>query len=236
MRRIIFDALKKWKENPHRLPLLISRARQVGKTYILREFASACYPSVVYINLETNRRAADCFSENISPRMLLSYLEAVTGQKVIPGKNLLILDEIQSTERALTSLKYFAEEAPENSMWQQPAACWEWRSTGKFSFPVGKVETFQMFPLNFEEFLWARGKEMLVDAIRKAYEDREPLPTALHEEAIRLYREYLVIGGMPSVINAFLANHSFWIFPRYSRRSWTITQRRWSNMLLHRKP
>lgn len=214
MRRIIFDALKKWKENPHRLPLLISGARQVGKTYILREFASACYPSVVYINLETNRRAADCFSENISPRMLLPYLEAVTGQKVIPGKTLLILDEIQSTERALTSLKYFAEEAPEFHVAAAGSLLGVALNRKKFSFPVGKVETLQMFPLNFEEFLWARGKELLAAAIRKAYEDREPLPTALHEEAIRLYREYLVIGGMPSVINAFLANHSFLDIPQ----------------------
>lgn len=209
MQRKVFSALKKWKESSRRLPLLISGARQVGKTYILKEFAAACYESVVYINLETNLRAAECFAGDISPKMLLPYLEVVTGQKIIPGKTLLILDEIQSTERALTALKYFAEEAPDIHVTAAGSLLGVALNRKQYSFPVGKVDTLQMFPLDFEEFLWARGKKLLAQSIREAYKKMEPLPLALHQDAVRLYREYLVIGGMPAVVQNFLQSRSF---------------------------
>lgn len=213
MRRKAFSILKKWKDNAHRMPLLVSGARRVGKTYILKEFATTCYDSMVYINLETNIRAAECFLGDISPRVLLPYLEAVIGQKVVPGKTLLILDEIQASERALTSLKYFAEEAPEIHVAAAGSLLGVALNRKQYSFPVGKVEKLQMFPLDFEEFLWARGREMLTEQIHQAYRKQEPLPLALHQEAVRLYREYLVIGGMPAVVKTFLEQASFLDLP-----------------------
>lgn len=174
MERKIIEELKGWKDSPRRLPLLVSGARQVGKTYILREFGAECFESVVYINLETNRRAADCFEENLSPRQVLPYLEAVTGQRVIPGKTLLILDEIQSAERALTSLKYFAEEAPEFHVAAAGSLLGVALNRNRYSFPVGKVETLQLFPMDFEEFLWARERKQLAQTIRRNYEKWSP--------------------------------------------------------------
>lgn len=214
MKRKIEEALLAWKKKENRLPLLVNGARQVGKTYSLREFGRKAYESVVYINLETNRRAAACFEEDLSPYKLLPYLEAVMGQRILPGKTLLLLDEIQSAERALTSLKYFAEEAPEYHIAAAGSLLGVALNRKKYSFPVGKVETLPLFPLDFEEFLWARGKESLAELIRQAYGRMEPLPAGLHQEAIKLYREYLVIGGMPAAINAFLASGSFLEVPQ----------------------
>lgn len=132
---------------------------------------------------------------------------------MVPGKTLLILDEIQASERALTSLKYFAEEAPEIHVAAAGSLLGVALNRKQYSFPVGKVEKLQMFPLDFEEFLWARGREMLTEQIHQAYRKQEPLPLALHQEAVRLYREYLVIGGMPAVVKTFLEQASFLDLP-----------------------
>ena len=121
---------------------------------------------------------------------------------------MIILDEIQSCERALTSLKYFCEETPEYHIVAAGSLLGVAINRQRYSFPVGKVETITLYPLDFEEFLWARGREALCEEIHRAYETMEPLPEALHQEAIELYREYLLIGGMPACINAFLNSGS----------------------------
>lgn len=210
MKRKIEDRLLTWKDKTsNRLPLIVNGARQVGKTYILRKFGAEQFNNVVYINLETNLTVASCFSDNITPERLLRYLEASTGERIIPGETLIILDEIQSCERALTSLKYFCEESPEYHIVAAGSLLGVAINRQRYSFPVGKVETITLYPLDFEEFLWARGKEFLCEEIHRAYKTMEPLPEALHQEAIELYREYLLIGGMPACINAFLNSGSF---------------------------
>ena len=152
---------------------------------------------------------ASYFDENIQPERLLRYLEASTGEHIIPGETLIIFDEIQSCERALTALKYFCEETPEFRVAAAGSLLGVAINRQKYSFPVGKVETITLYPLDFEEYLWARGKEFLCREIRASYESMEPLPDALHQEAVELYREYLLIGGMPACINAFLKRGSF---------------------------
>lgn len=210
MKRKIEELLLAWKNKTgNRLPLIVNGARQVGKTYILRKFGAEQFKNVVYINLETNLTIASYFAENITPERLLRYLEASTGERIISGETLIILDEIQSCERALTSLKYFCEETPEFHIVAAGSLLGVAINRQRYSFPVGKVETITLYPLDFEEFLWARGKEILCGEIRGAYEMMEPLPDALHQEAIELYREYLLIGGMPACINAFLNSGSF---------------------------
>ena len=210
MKRKIEDRLLTWKDKTsNRLPLIVNGARQVGKTYILRKFGAEQFNNVVYINLETNLTVASCFSDNITPERLLRYLEASTDERIIPGETLIILDEIQSCERALTSLKYFCEESPEYHIVAAGSLLGVAINRQRYSFPVGKVETITLYPLDFEEFLWARGKEFLCEEIHRAYKTMEPLPEALHQEAIELYREYLLIGGMPACINAFLNSGSF---------------------------
>lgn len=210
MKRKIEERLLAWKDKTNnRLPLIVNGARQVGKTYILRKFGTEQFKNVVYINLETNLTVASYFSDNITPERLLRYLEASIGERIIPGETLVILDEIQSCERALTSLKYFYEETPEYHIVAAGSLLGVAINRQRYSFPVGKVETITLYPLDFEEFLWARGKEFLCEEIHGAYEAMEPLPEALHQEAIELYREYLLIGGMPACINAFLNSGSF---------------------------
>lgn len=210
MKRKIEERLLAWKDKTsNRLPLIVNGARQVGKTYILRKFGVEQFKNVVYINLETNLAVASYFNDNITPERLLRYLEASTGERIVPGETLVILDEIQSCERALTSLKYFCEETPEYHIVAAGSLLGVAINRQRYSFPVGKVETITLHPLDFEEFLWARGKEVLCEEIRRAYETMEPLPDALHQEAIELYREYLLIGGMPACINAFLNSGSF---------------------------
>lgn len=210
MKRKIEERLLAWKDKTrNRLPLIVNGARQVGKTYILRKFGAEQFNNVVYINLETNLTVASYFSDNITPERLLRYLEASTGERIIPGETLIILDEIQSCERALTSLKYFCEESPEYHIVAAGSLLGVAINRQRYSFPVGKVETITLYPLDFEEFLWARGKEFLCEEIHRAYKTMEPLPEAFHQEAIELYREYLLIGGMPACINAFLNSGSF---------------------------
>ena len=210
MKRKIEEQLIAWKQKTaDRLPLIVNGARQVGKTYILRKFGEEQFQNVVYINLETNLTIASYFNENIQPERLLRYLEASTGERIISGETLIIFDEIQSCERALTSLKYFCEETPEFHIAAAGSLLGVAINRQHYSFPVGKVETITLYPLDFEEYLWARGKEFLSEEIRAAYDAMEPLPDALHQEAIELYREYLIIGGMPACINAFLKSGSF---------------------------
>ena len=209
MRRRMESALKTWKEKKSgRMPLILTGARQVGKTWLLREFGKKEFENTVYINLETNPAAASYFEENLEPQRLIRYLEASAGERIVPGATLLILDEIQSCERALTALKYFCEEMPEYHIAAAGSLLGVAVNRAHYSYPVGKVETMILYPLDFEEYLWARGKELLCSEIRNSFSSVQPLPEALHREAVRLYREYLIIGGMPGCIRAFLESGS----------------------------
>ena len=211
MKRKVETLLLNWKKRPdgERKPLLLNGARQVGKTYILRKFGEEQFGNVVYVNLEANLTVASFFGENISPERLIRYLESASGEKIVPGKTLLIFDEIQSCERALTSLKYFCEEAPQYHVAAAGSLLGVAVNRQRYSFPVGKVETATLFPLDFEEFLWARGKSSLAEDIRAAYDSMEPLPDGLHQQAVDLYREYLIVGGMPACVKTFLQEKSF---------------------------
>lgn len=201
--------LTDWRLRKSGKALLVNGARQVGKTYILRKFGEEQFENTVYVNLETNLAAASYFAGDISPKKILQYLEVAAGEAIRPGKTLLFLDEIQACERALTALKYFSEEAPEYHVVAAGSLLGVAIHRERYSFPVGKVESLVLYPLDFEEYLWARGKHKLAEAIRNAYESMEALPDGLHLAATELYREYLLVGGMPASVNAFLANDSF---------------------------
>ncbi|MEG2958732.1 MAG: ATP-binding protein [Oscillospiraceae bacterium] len=210
LKRKIEAQLLAWKnKGGDRKPLLLNGARQVGKTYILRQFGLEHFKNVVYVNLEVNSTVASFFADDITPERLLRYLESWTKEKIIPGETLLIFDEIQSCERALTSLKYFCEEAPEFHVVAAGSLLGVAINRQHYSFPVGKVETLTLYPLDFEEYLLARGEEFLRDEITTAFTHMEPLPEILHQKATELFREYLIIGGMPACINAFLKSGSF---------------------------
>lgn len=200
MYRKIMKFLEEWKENPYRKPLILQGARQVGKTYSLLEFGRTHYENVAYFNFETNPRLADTFAEDISPSYLLPVLSHIAGQTIIREKTLIILDEVQLCERALTSLKYFCEDAPEYHIIVAGSLLGVAVNRSQFSFPVGKVDMKTMYPMDMEEFLLALGEDTLVEQIRKCFAADAPLPAALHDAALQFYRRYLVVGGMPECV------------------------------------
>ena len=153
MKRKIIDTLVEWKNSQNRKPLVVNGARQIGKTYIINEFGNANFSNLVYINLETNPAIRKIFEGNIEPSYLIQSLESHTDQRIIAGETLLFLDEIQASERALTSLKYFCEQAPQYHVVSAGSLLGIAINRSNYSFPVGKVDEMNMYPFDFEEFL-----------------------------------------------------------------------------------
>jgi hypothetical protein len=182
------------------MPLVLLGARQVGKSWLLASFAEAAFDNHILINLEMDLAVADVFSGDIHPARILSFLETYSSQKITAGKTLIILDEIQACERALTALKYFREQAPEYHIAAAGSLLGVSINRDKFSFPVGNVDMLTLHPMDFEEFLWARNLADLADAIRERSVSMEAMPAALHDRALEAYRHYLVCGGMPAAI------------------------------------
>lgn len=209
MKRKIEEKLLSWKSSADRKPLILNGARQVGKTYILREFGRKFYKNTVYINLESNLRARGYFDDNISAAKLIKYLEGEVREKIMPNDTLVILDEIQSCERAVTALKYFCEEAPEYHIAAAGSLLGVAINRNNSSFPVGKVNTIQLYPMDFEEYLWALNENFLCDEIKSSYASLTPLTEALHNKALDLYRDYIIIGGMPEAVKKFCQSNSY---------------------------
>jgi predicted AAA+ superfamily ATPase len=206
MQRFLLPSLVAWKQKKDRLPLIVYGARQVGKTYLVNEFGKTHYRNLVYINLETNRRLASFFDDDISPRRLLSLIAGAVNQKIENDRTLLFFDEIQSCERALTSLKYFCEGAPGIHVIAAGSLLGIAVNRGSYSFPVGKVESRTLYPMTFDEFLLALDREALCGEIRSCYASCRAMPRGLHDELMELYRFYLVSGGMPAAVNSFIAH------------------------------
>ena len=203
MYRKIMKFLENWKESEHRKPLILQGARQVGKTYSILEFGRNHYDNVAYFNFETNPKLNETFDENISPDYLIPILSHIAGQTIVREKTLIVFDEVQLCERALTSLKYFCEEAPDYHIIVAGSLLGVAVNRAKFSFPVGKVDLKTLYPMDMEEFMLAMGEDALVEQIKKCFDDNTPLPSALHDAAMTLYRQYLVVGGMPECVMQF---------------------------------
>lgn len=209
MYRKIMSLLEAWKESPHRKPLILQGARQVGKTYSLLEFGRSCYENVAYFNFETNPKLNKTFEENISPDYLIPILSHIAGQTIVKEKTLIVFDEVQLCERALTSLKYFCEDAPDYHIVVAGSLLGVAVNKAKFSFPVGKVDIKTLYPMDMEEFMIACGESALAEQIRKCFANNEPLPSALHDAAMQLYRQYLVVGGMPECVMQFVETKDY---------------------------
>ena len=192
--------LEAWKNSPHRKPLILQGARQVGKTYAVLEFGRTHYDNVAYFNFETSPRLTQTFAEDISPDYLIPVLSHIAGQTIVRERTLIVLDEVQLCERALTSLKYFYEDAPEYHIIVAGSLLGVAVNREAFSFPVGKVDMKTMYPMDMEEFLLAVGEEALAQRIRACFDTDTPLPAALHEAAMQRYRQYLTVGGMPECV------------------------------------
>ena len=191
MYRKVFEYLDNWKNSKYRKPLIIQGARQVGKTYAVLEFGKKNYDNVAYFNFQTNQTLAATFDENISPSYLIPILSHISSQSIFKEHTLIVFDEVQLCERALTSLKYFCEEAPEYHVIAAGSLLGVAVNRKKYAFPVGKVDRYTMYPMDIEEFITAVGKADLVSQIRACYDENKPMPAALHEICLKLYRQYL---------------------------------------------
>ena len=196
--------LASWKDRSDRKPLILLGARQVGKTYILREFGKRFFDSVAYVNCDNNEQAKDLFANGYDIPHIVFMLSAITGVDIKAGKTLIIFDEIQELPHGLASLKYFCEDAPQYHVAVAGSLLGICMHQGE-SYPVGKVNTLRMFPMTFDEFLLAKGYSQLVDILHAvAWSVLKPLRTTL----CSALREYYFVGGMPEAVNAYVATNS----------------------------
>ena len=207
MERKIYTDLLKWKQSSDRKPLILQGARQVGKTYIVNYFAGKEYANSVYCNFEKDQGLHEFFLD-LSPRNILKKLSLYKRREIIPGSTLIIFDEIQACPEAITSLKYFQEEANEYHIIALGSLLGVSVNRGSFSFPVGKVQFMTLYPLAFEEYLMARGEDGLIGLIRECFASHKPLDHAFHDRALDYYKEYLFVGGMPEAVEEFGKNRN----------------------------
>jgi len=207
MKRKILEALVEWKNSEDRKPLILNGARQVGKTYILEKFGETYFENVVYLNMEIEGVIANFIEKELSPQKIIQFIESTKRQEITPEKTLIIFDEIQASERTLTSLKYFYEQTPEYYVVAAGSLLGVAINRQKYSFPVGKVNELTMYPLDFEEFLWALGYDKLSEKIKFHFVSNEALPE--HDFALELYQKYFIIGGMPAAVKTFIKTDSY---------------------------
>ena len=204
MEREIIKDLIKWKESKNRKPLIVHGARQVGKTYIIKQFGKKYYDNLIYVNFETNKEFSSQIEDDINAKYLINKLELFFGEKIIPEKTLIFFDEVQANERALTSLKYFCEDAREYHIIAAGSLLGIAINRENYSFPVGKVQMMNMYPLSFKEFLISVGREYLINEIQNHFETNQRIDKDIHELCLKLYRTYLIVGGMPEVVQTYL--------------------------------
>lgn len=205
MYRMAIEQLQKWKAKKRRKPLIIRGARQVGKTWLMKDFGAKEYASTIYINFDNNERMKALFEGSLEVERLVTGLELYAGYKIDPENTLLIFDEVQEVPRALTSLKYFNEDAPQYQIVCAGSLLGVALHQGT-SFPVGKVEFLDLYPLSFFEFMMAMDKERYVDLLCKGDFD---MATAFRVDYIDLLKQYYYVGGMPEVVQAFVDNRDF---------------------------
>lgn len=207
MKRNIMSRLVEWKNRSHRKPLLLTGVRQCGKTYIIREFGKEEFEDTAYFNFEEDETLSSAFDHDFKIERILDDLGSIRrGEKIVPGKSLLILDEIQACPRAITSLKYFCENQPDLHVIAASSLLGVAIGKENISFPVGKVNRITMFPMSFDEFVCADGGENLIEALKKMDPDRE-IPDLYAVPLIRYLKLYYVIGGMPEVVRQWAETH-----------------------------
>ncbi len=205
MYRMAIDKLFKWKQSKHRKPLIIEGARQVGKTWLMKEFGRQAYTDTIYINFDSNSRMAALFASDLDPARLILGLELYAGRKISPDDSLLIFDEVQEVPRALSSLKYFYENAPQYHIVCAGSLLGIALHQGT-SFPVGKVDFLKLYPLSFKEFLMATGKEQFADLLEQ--QDFQMITTfqQTYQDALK---QYCFVGGMPEAVQRFAEDLDF---------------------------
>lgn len=207
MRRLIEPKLTSWKNSANRKPLILRGARQVGKTHTLREFGKANYPDVAYFNFERQSDLVEVFHANLDTKRILQVLSAVHGRVIQPEKTLLVFDEIQAAPPALTSLKYFAEEAPAYHV-AAAGSLLGVKLGQERSFPVGKVNFLNLYPMTFREFLIASENATMFETIEQQGDEAQ-VPDAIHNQLLHHVRSFLMVGGMPEAAKTWFASGDF---------------------------
>ena len=205
MYRIAIEKLMKWKQSKRRKPLIIAGARQVGKTWLMKEFGKQAYADTVYINFDSNSRMAELFASDLDTDRLIMGLELYAGRKIDPDNSLLIFDEVQEVPRALASLKYFYENAPQYHIVCAGSLLGIALHQGT-SFPVGKVDFLKLYPLSFKEFLMATDKGRFAELLDK--QDFK-MVTSFKQTYIDALKQYYFVGGMPEAVQSFAENKDF---------------------------
>lgn len=204
MKRLLIAELQRWKDKTGRKPLILQGARQVGKTWLLKEFGKESFEDVCYVNFERNLPVNQLFEGSISPQRIIEQLSVFHGKQIQPEKTLIIFDEVQEVPRALTSLKYFAEEAPEYAICCAGSLLGVALHQGT-SFPVGKIEFLTLQPLTFQEFLLANGEELLVGYTLKGNFEADTFKEKFED----YLKSYFIIGGMPAAVQTWLDTRDY---------------------------
>lgn len=200
MKRKIYSKLLEWKDSERRKPLILNGVRQCGKTYVLKEFGQKEYESLAYVNFSENKELPQIFEGGYNTDRIIRSLSAITGVDIMPGKTLVFFDEVQDYPLAIESLKYFCEDAPQYHVVVAGSLLGITLHHG-VSFPVGKVNTLQLYPLDFEEFLMAKGEDQL---LRVMHDGAFDVTNTLHAKCKDLLREYYYVGGMPEAVRAYV--------------------------------
>ena len=206
MYRKITKTLMEWKDN-FKKPLMLIGARQTGKTYIISEFCNQNFENYLYINLEKEENIQKIFQDTIDPEEIIEQIKIIKNIRFNIEDTIIFLDEIQVSEDAITSLKYFCESKLPYKIICAGSLLGVKINRFKKSFPVGKVNIKYLYPMDFEEFLIALDELELINMIKKHYISMESMPSVIHEKACDLYRKYLIIGGMPEVVKNFIDNN-----------------------------
>lgn len=208
LKRKIINKLVEWKNDCSNKALLIKGARQVGKTTIIRQFAQANYENFIEINFEQMPTAKQAFDGNLDARTILINLSAMGFGPLVPGKTLIFFDEIQSCPKARTAIKFLVEDGQYDYIESGSLLGINYKEVS--SFPVGFEHELDMYPLDFEEFLWACNiSEDVISMLKDCYEQLRPIPDFLHKQIMERYRQYLIVGGMPEVVMTYLENEDF---------------------------
>ena len=202
MYRAITEQLKQWKDSPRRKPLLLTGVRQCGKTYVVREFGETQFKNIVYINFEKQPQYVGVFDYNLDPERIVKEIAQISGTDITPGETLVFFDEIQECPKAITSLKYFCEDMRKLHVIGAGSLLGVALKKEPVSFPVGKVQRAQMYPMDFREFAIATGADNLVEALRDWPVNRE-IPEAFFVPMEKLLKEYYAVGGMPEAVKTW---------------------------------
>ena len=206
MERKIYQKLLHWKNNNINMPYMLIGARQTGKTYILTKFCQNEFENFLYLNLDSMTDITAIFENTIEPEQIIKNIEAILSIDINIDNTIIFIDEIQVSEKAICSLKYFCESPNNYKIVVAGSLLGVKINRFKSSFPVGKVWIEHLYPMDFEEFLLATGENKLLDLIKQSYKEMKPLADVVHKKALNLYNEYLCIGGMPAAISNYIQN------------------------------